>query len=58
MKQTRNQTLGEELIKSEQLNRQYPVSALCYAGVGVNGAIHLQTLNGIMSVQADRKADQ
>ena len=55
--QTRNQTFAEELIKSEQPNRQLPVSALCNAAVGVNGAIHLQTLNGIMSKQANRREE-
>ena len=55
MKQTRNQTFAEELIKSEQPNRQSPVSALFNASVGANGAIHLQTLNGIMSLQANRR---
>jgi len=48
--QTRNQTFAEKLIKSEQLNRQYPVSVLSNVSVAASGAIHLQTLNGIMSI--------
>jgi hypothetical protein len=57
MKLTRNQTLGEKLVQSEQADRKLFNGALLnVANLGSGGA-HLSTLNGIFSVESGRKQE-